>query len=196
MNNGEHISADPSPIVMALGGDCAKGHKKITNLATELLGLQQMLTALAGPKVKLRLLLEGCPDGEVSIEHNDLTKILINLVRNASEAIPANGNISISLAASYEGAAPSIVLAVEDDGLAIPLAQLECVFETEATHAVLGGSESSRRPVRSRRLGLRIVRELAEAAGGKVRAVRMPERGSRMEIILPIANCQTEAAMA
>ncbi len=174
-------------------------HPKIKDLATELNSLSEMLGALAGKKIKVNLAVANCPVGEVAIAPFDLTRILINLIRNCAEAFSAMGQISISASGRGRDALgfQYAVIAVEDDGLAIPLSLLDTIFDTDASHDVQG--ENDHRPrmrVKTRRLGLRIVRELVEASGGRVQAIRLPERGSRFEIILPMCRGKSEIAVA
>ncbi len=165
--------------------------KHVKSVAFELLELRPMLTALAGKKAELRLSVDRCPDGAVAISPIGLTKVLINLVRNSAEAISARGQIVVAAdGVLEEEGRRSIVISVEDNGLAIPLSLLEKIFDSEAPLELSPDAGSPRVRVRSRRLGLRIVRELVEEAGGRIRAIRLPERGSRFEVTLPVVGAQ------
>ncbi len=63
----------------------------------------------------------------VRLTGEDLTRILVNLVKNAAEAMPAAGRIAISLHEFHAGAklTPWLVLTVEDNGPGIPAEALE-----------------------------------------------------------------------
>lgn len=76
----------------------------------------------------------------------------------------------------------SCELAVADDGPGIPEGERESVFDRfhRGTSAVPGGSG----------LGLALVRETAEAMGGRVTADTSPDGGAMIRIVLPIALCQ------
>jgi two-component system CitB family sensor kinase len=78
-----------------------------------------------------------------------------------------------------------VVLTVEDTGPGIPEDLRERIFEEGFTTR----QESQAWPkTRHRGLGLSIVRQLAEAAGGTVRALPAPIQGTRLEIELPLTN--------
>ena len=169
--------------------------KHTKNVGLELLGLSAMLSALVGKKGRLTLSVQECPEGEVALSPIGLTKVLINLVRNSSEAVTARGHIAVAAQGLLEDAGRrSILISVEDNGLAIPLSLLEKIFDSEAPLELQGDADSPRVRVRSRRLGLRVVRDLVEDAGGRVRARRLPERGSRFEIILPVLGSHDTGA--
>jgi signal transduction histidine kinase len=68
----------------------------IANLALELRANHNLLAALAGPAIHLRVVTTG---GEmpVRLTGEDLTRILVNLVKNAAESMPEGGAIEIAL---------------------------------------------------------------------------------------------------
>ena len=166
------------------------GRKRVEDIAAELLSSHKMLAALAGPKVHVEMTVEEAPAGELMIAAADFTRVLINLVRNAAEAMGTGGRILIAAkpAMLTAGLGPSVLLSVEDNGPGIPLALLERIFELSSNTEA--SSEHSRRRMnfRPRGLGLRIVRELVEGGGGMIHACRLPERGSRFEIVLPVVT--------
>ena len=88
----------------------------IKNLAEELLANRSLLAALAGPTVGLTVDAQG---GAVPVRMTgeDLTRILVNLVKNSAEAMSAVGRIHITLWESRgEENTPWITLNVEDNG--------------------------------------------------------------------------------
>jgi signal transduction histidine kinase len=175
----------------------------ISNLAQELLGSRNLLAALAGPSIALSVDVQG---GALPVRLNaeDLTRILVNLVKNAAEAMPAGGSIRIGLrkrgapdlgtAGGAEGI-QELSLLIEDTGPGIPRKALERVFEAgfttrgaelSAEHATGGGWPSAHRG-----LGLSITRSIVEAAGGRTYATNRegpgtPGRGACFEIVLPV----------
>ena len=64
----------------------------IANLAAELLANRNLLSALAGPSIALTVETEGGAR-PVRLTGEDLTRVLVNLVKNAAEAMPAGGRI-------------------------------------------------------------------------------------------------------
>jgi signal transduction histidine kinase len=68
----------------------------IESLAGELLANRNLLAALAGPGIALTVDTEGGALG-VKLTGEDLTRVLVNLVKNAAEAMPAGGKILLRL---------------------------------------------------------------------------------------------------
>jgi len=83
------------------------------------------------------------------------------------------------------GAAPSLVLTVEDNGPGIPEAALEKIFSsgytTRGREAAAGGW-----PQNHRGLGLAIVRSIVEGAGGRITAANRAQGGACFTLELPV----------
>ncbi len=75
----------------------------IDNLAAELAANRNLLSALAGPSITLTVDAQGGAQ-PVRLTGEDLTRILVNLVKNAAEAMPAAGQIAIRLHEFHGGA--------------------------------------------------------------------------------------------
>jgi len=177
----------------------------ISNLAQELTSSRNLLSALAGPSIALTVVVQG---GALPVRLNaeDLTRVLVNLVKNAAEAMPGGGSIRIGLrkrngpAQGLDAAAELIQelsLTIEDSGPGIPRKVLERVFEAGfTTHAAATSAENSTSggwPSAHRGLGLSITRSIVEAAGGRTYATnregpRTPGRGACFEIVLPVRS--------
>jgi signal transduction histidine kinase len=176
----------------------------VTDIAAELRHLQPLLTAIAGPAVRLSVSTMPCP-GRTSLAVEDLTRVLINLVRNASDAMPGGGHVRIT--AQYQdglsfavfpgeyapGVDPvpqprAVLLTVSDNGPGVPEAVREQVFDLGFTTR----KESGNWPTPRRRgLGLSIVRNLVETAGGSVNLTASHTGGARFEIVLPLDGMVT-----
>jgi signal transduction histidine kinase len=148
----------------------------IHNLAEELLANRNLLSALAGPAIALTVDVEGgaLP---VRLTGEDLTRILVNLVKNAAEAMPGSGRISICLHEFHAGAkhTPRLVLTVKDNGPGIPAEALNKIFDSGFSTRDSSASESGGSALNSwqgshRGLGLSITRSIVEAAGGSIHA--------------------------
>jgi len=181
----------------------------ITDLAQAVRDLTGLLAAVAGPSVGVQIACMPCP-GQLRLTEENLTRILLNLVRNAADAMPEGGRIRITAQrgggasflwtlpcaaddacadfgeeADANTAPPTVVLSVEDEGPGIAPELVEKIFEP---------GFSTRREGHAwpdslhHGLGLSIVRQLAEEAGGTVRAVPSPRRGARIELELPLTN--------
>ena len=106
------------------------------------------------------------PDELVIVQgHADLLRELVsNLVDNAIRYTPVNGRVTVRV---FDHASPT--LEVEDDGIGIPEAERELVFER--FYRVIGGLEAGSG------IGLAIVREIAVRHGASV-SVITPQVGS------------------
>jgi signal transduction histidine kinase len=103
-------------------------------------------------------------------------QVLRNLLSNAIKFSPAGGVIGIVLEVVPDG----FRLAVEDEGVGIPEAELESVFDKFVQSSKTRTSEGGTG------LGLAICRELATAHGGWICARQRSPRGTLMEMVLPL----------
>ena len=135
----------------------------IGNLAEELLANKNLLSALAGPAITLGMHFDGGAR-PIGLSGEDLTRVLVNLVRNAAEAMPGGGHIQIGV----EERDGKLRLSVSDTGCGIPDSALESVFEPGYSTRLSLDRDAGRWPARHRGLGLSIVRSLVVEAGGAV----------------------------
>jgi signal transduction histidine kinase len=170
----------------------------VTDAAAELRHLQPLLAAIAGPSVRVSIATMPCA-GALPLAVEDLTRILVNLVRNAADAMRPGGHIGITAqfaqrTGSVDSPSPlscsttrSVVLSIADDGPGIPLPMRSRIFEPGfTTHHQASDWPAPRR----RGLGLSIVRDLVESAGGAV-LLAPTTCGARFEISFPIDECIT-----
>lgn len=172
----------------------------VVNLAAEVLANRNLLAALAGPQIALTVDAEG---GALPVRLNgeDLTRILVNLVKNAAEAMPEGGRIQLGLRelpgdAMKKGidSVNSLLLTVEDNGPGIPRKALEKIFDSGFTtrarnlSGAAGALKQSSWTASHRGLGLSITRSIVEAAGGRIHAANRALAGARFEIQLPIGS--------
>ena len=163
----------------------------IENLAAELLANRNLLSALAGPSIALTVDVEGgaLP---VRLSGEDLTRILVNLVKNAAEAMPAAGRIAIGLHEFHSGAElpPWLLLTVEDNGPGIPVKALDKIFASGYTTRQSGATAPAGHgwPASHRGLGLSITRSIVEAAGGRIHAANRAPSGACFKMELPVRS--------
>jgi signal transduction histidine kinase len=100
-----------------------------------------------------------------------LGQILGNLVRNAVQAMPNGGRLTIETAQQADGA---LTLGVADTGAGISPEARAHVFEPLFTTKAKGVG-----------LGLAIVKQLTEANGGTVDVESVPGQGSRFSLRFP-----------
>ena len=130
----------------------------------------------------------------VRLTGEDLTRLMVNLVKNAAEAMSKGktGRIHIGLCEreTAQGAAPCLALTVEDNGPGIPEAALEKIFTsgytTRGKEAETNGSPGGSWPQSHRGLGLAIMRSIVEGAGGRITASNRMQGGACFTLELPV----------
>jgi signal transduction histidine kinase len=159
----------------------------IRNLAEELFANRNLLGAIAGPTVALTVDAQG---GAVPVRmtSEDLTRVLVNLVKNASEAMAGVGRIHISLweSGGEPASSPWVTLNVEDNGPGLPDYVLEKMVEPQLAPNTSGQSFPGNQPPGEQGLGLTIIRSLIQAAGGMIHAANRDPVGACFQIELPV----------
>jgi len=161
----------------------------IDDLAEELRTNRNLLAALAGTGTTVTVDTAGGALA-VRLTGEDLTRILVNLVKNAVEAMPSGGIVQIVLLESSLGpdGEPWVRLNVEDNGRGIPFDALERIFEPG--YSTRSKTIPSREPGtlrgNQRGLGLSITRSIVEAAGGRMHASNRDPSGACFQIELPV----------
>lgn len=109
-------------------------------------------------------------------DKDKLKQILINLIKNAAEAMPDGGDITISTRASANHAgAECVEIEVADTGPGLPPEVMARLFEPVPTNK---GNEHFG-------LGLSIVHNLVSELGGSIRCTSDDKQGTRFLILLP-----------
>jgi signal transduction histidine kinase len=136
---------------------------------------------LAQAGVKLDLTVPaGVP--EVIADENQLRQALLNLVRNAKEAMPRGGTIAVELAETAEG---EVAIRVSDTGGGIPPEHQGRIFEPFFSTKAEGTG-----------LGLALVHQIVTEHGGRIAVHEGNPRGTTFEIIFPPASRRQAAGMA
>jgi signal transduction histidine kinase len=112
------------------------------------------------------------PQLKIDADPEHLYRIVLNLVRNANEALGASGG---TIAVRASRMRQSLCIEICDDGPGIPESLRERLFRPFATAARPGGSG----------LGLAIARDLARAHGGDVTLASTGAGGTRFRIDIP-----------
>lgn len=124
-----------------------------------------------GVAVKVSL----APDLLAASDHDDVRRILANLLDNAARY----GGPEVRIALTTSGSDREAVIEVADNGPGIPPADLERIFEPfyRARSDAEGPGGTG--------LGLALARSLAERAGGRLTVDSVPGSGARFRLTLP-----------
>jgi signal transduction histidine kinase len=105
------------------------------------------------------------------MQRHHLSEIMLNLLKNAREAVGENGNVCITADSRRDYA---VEISVRDDGPGIPPDKIERVFEAYYTTKEHGTG-----------LGLAIVKHNAELYGGTVRVESGLGKGAAFTLVFP-----------
>jgi signal transduction histidine kinase len=115
------------------------------------------------------------PELPVLVDAPKLRQALLNLIRNAWEAMPRGGRLTVRAVSVHgEGDEPWVRIDVVDRGSGLPELALDRVFEPFFSTKERGTG-----------LGLAVVREIVLAHGGRVSARNRPEGGAIFSVELP-----------
>ena len=139
----------------------------VASLVDEVVGLIEPEARRGGVRVE-RFVPEGLPP--LAADRDRLKQVLLNLTRNALEAMPEGGTLRLEARATSRG----LTLAVSDSGSGVPAEMRPRVFEPYFTTKVRGLG-----------LGLAIARQIVEAHGGTIDVEPAAEGGACFRIHLP-----------
>jgi PAS domain S-box-containing protein len=156
------------------------------SIATLLAGLEGLLTHAIGPSLPVQIDIPSDLPFAFT-DPNQLETALINLAINARDAMPDGGTIKITARAIHVsnddpiGLSPGtyICVSVSDKGYGMDAQTLAKATEPFFTTKGVGKGTG---------LGLSMVHGLAEQSGGKLRIKSEPERGTTVDLILPMAG--------
>lgn len=115
------------------------------------------------------------PDDPIgNVDVNQIRQCLINLVRNAADAVAANGGGRVVVRS--RGTHNRVEVAVEDDGVGIPGEQLPRLFEPFYS-TKRGGTG----------LGLALTQQIIQDHGGEIRVASRVGRGTTFTLSVPAA---------
>jgi len=113
---------------------------------------------------------------EIMAVKDDISKLLVNLIRNAIKYNKKNGWINVWVEKAVDG----VFIKVEDSGVGIPEAEFENIFER-----FYRVDKSRTRHGHDSGLGLAICKHIAEEHGGKISVASKVGHGSTFTIYLP-----------
>jgi len=122
-----------------------------------------------GARLEITTLLE--PGLDVALPRDELMEICLNLIRNALEAMPAGGRLTVTTRRQDD----RVALEFADTGHGMDPETARRVFEPFFSTKGVGGQG----------LGLPSSRGLAQAYGGDIEVESQPGRGARLRVLLP-----------
>lgn len=125
---------------------------------------------------KVEIIESILPGVWVLFDKHQFEQVMWNLLKNAVEAMPDGGRLSIKVTVSGDER-PMAVVSVEDTGGGISGEDLSRVFDPFFTTKDSGTG-----------LGLSIVHRIIESGGGRIIVSSNPGRGTRFVIHLPLAD--------
>lgn len=152
--------------------------------------LSDILAGLISEDVRLEMRL--APDlANIKMDPSQLEQIVVNLVVNACEAMPAGGRLLIETANCEDGhengADGRIRLRVSDTGVGIPDDLLDRVFEPFFTTKDMAQNSG---------LGLATIDGIARQNGGEVRVESRVGDGTTFEVLLPSTELALDAPLS
>lgn len=173
-----------APLALASEATAASSHSLTPVLAAPSAGdaiqsCAALLRAVAGPLLPVYISSEHALP-PLAMLTAELERVLMNLVRNSAEAMPAGGVVRITARRALSRTSPAILIHVSDNGPGIPAQALPRIFEPGFSSK--GAIGHAGQPCG---LGLAIVRELVEAAGGSVQVASTRHRGTTFELRIP-----------
>jgi signal transduction histidine kinase len=146
------------------------------------------LVAIDEKSARVEFLNEVGAEHRVTGNSDRLLQVFVNLLRNALNAMEANGaglggaaagRIAVHSRRDKRNGLPVVVLTVEDNGRGIPAEVLPDIFDAFVT---------SRLDAQGTGLGLTVAEGIITQHGGTISASNRPEGGACLEICLPAAE--------
>ncbi len=118
------------------------------------------------------------------IRSSNLFQVFCNLIKNALDAMPDGGQLSISTRFAADnldstGSPPTAVVEFRDTGVGLPTENTEAIFEPFFT---------TKDKVKGTGLGLAISKDIIERYEGRITAESAAEGGSVFTVYLPVVN--------
>jgi two-component system, NtrC family, nitrogen regulation sensor histidine kinase GlnL len=118
---------------------------------------------------------------DIWADRNHLTQVFLNLIRNAWEAMPHGGTLTLTTRRSSEpirlgpGGGPMLVVELTDEGVGIPREVQQKLFTPFFTTKAKGSG-----------LGLAISHRIIEEHGGRFVIKSIPGQGTSVRVYLPV----------
>ena len=161
------------------------------DMNTAIVAMERLMRRVISERINIRTVLTtSLPT--VFLDRNQIEQVLLNLVMNASDALPDGGTVTVETSVmTVDESSPTVsmppgryvVLAVEDGGTGMTADVRERMFEPFFTTKATGSG-----------LGLSVVHGIVRRAGGHVLVDSAVGRGSTLRVVLPASGGRPDAA--
>jgi signal transduction histidine kinase len=150
-----------------------RARASLNEVVDDVVALSRHLIRTSGVTLKLDLE-KNLP--WVLVDVNQMKQVLLNLIHNALQAMPAGGEMIIATASTYRDARDWIIVSVCDTGVGIPKLDQARIFEPfYTTKGNQGGTG----------LGLSVTYGIITDHGGQIDVESQPGSGSKFTVWLP-----------
>jgi two-component system cell cycle sensor histidine kinase/response regulator CckA len=205
------LASDPSQTVREFAREMRMATDRATELTRQLLSFARasqidepmcdanevirdfrpILDRMVGRDVHVSYALEAAPSA-VSIGRSALDQVLINLIVNARDAMPAGGEVTVTTSNEWRPRQGDVAVA-------LPLAEYVVVRVTDTGIGMADEVKSrifepfftTKAPGRGTGIGLQTVHSIVTQAGGRVDVISAPGSGTTFRVLLPV---QTQAS--
>lgn len=144
-----------------------------------------LIQTLVGGEITLDIVL-GASHDRILGDLHELQSTLMNLAKNAADAMPEGGVLSLStMDARLEGERPAIIIEVRDTGSGIEAARIERIFEPYFT---------TKPPSEGSGFGLPSVHRVISRHGGQIEVQSKVGDGTSFRLILPALATSSAAS--
>jgi len=155
-------------------GERVRARADINEVVNDVIALTKHLIQTNGVTLTLELD-RGLP--WISIDHNQMKQVLLNLIHNALQAMPLGGQLMVNTIKTVREHKDWVVMAIKDSGLGIQPEDQERVFEPFfTTKGDRGGTG----------LGLSVTYGIVTDHGGTIEISSILNKGSTFAVWLPI----------
>ncbi len=168
----EEVERSDKIVTQIMGyAQLAEGHVERLDLATELdRAIEETFPAAIKTDVKIeRRYAPRCPP--LLMQRDHLSKILVNLLQNAREALNGQGKLTVTAGPNRDD---SVEISIGDTGPGIPPDKVGRIFEQYYSTKIRGSG-----------LGLAIVKHNVDLYAGKIRVESELGKGARFILIFP-----------
>ncbi len=161
--------------------------RRVVDLVAAVNHLQPMIDRLIGEDVHINFKLASPPQW-VLIDPGQFEQVLMNLIVNARDAMPAGGHLNITISREYVEASRAadleipvgtyVALSVSDTGEGIEAETLEYIFEPFFT---------TKAPGQGTGLGLSTVFGIVRQSGGVIEVTSEIKRGTTFRVYFPLS---------